>query len=65
MLRARIDDALTRLAAIDERQARTVEFWFVVELSVEETAEVTCLSLATVKRECVLARAWLQAELSK
>jgi RNA polymerase sigma factor (TIGR02999 family) len=60
-----LDEALTRLAKLDERQARIVELRFFGELSVEETAEVTGLSPATIKREWAMARAWLQAELSK
>ena len=60
-----LDEALTRLAALDERQARIVELRYFAELTVEETAEVTGLSPATVKREWAMARAWLQAELTK
>lgn len=60
-----LDEALTRLAAIDERQARIVELRYFAELGVEETAEVTGLSPATVKREWSMARAWLHAELTK
>ena len=60
-----LDEALTRLAAIDERQARIVELRYFAELGVEETAEVMGLSPATIKREWSMARAWLQAELTK
>ena len=60
-----LDEALTRLAAIDERQAKIVELRYFAELSVEETAEVTGLSPATVKREWAMARAWLHAELTR
>jgi RNA polymerase sigma factor (TIGR02999 family) len=60
-----LDEALTRLAAIDVRQARIVELRYFAQLSVEETAEVTGLSPATVKREWAMARAWLHAELTK
>jgi RNA polymerase sigma factor (TIGR02999 family) len=60
-----LDEALTRLAQIDERQARIVELRYFGELSVEETAEVTGLSPATVKREWAMARAWLHSELTK
>jgi RNA polymerase sigma-70 factor, ECF subfamily len=60
-----LDEALTRLAALDERQARIVELRYFAELSVEETAEVTGLSPATVKRDWAMARAWLHAELTK
>jgi len=60
-----LDEALTRLEKIDERQARIVELRYFAELSVEETAEVTGLSPATVKREWAMARAWLHAELTR
>ena len=60
-----LDQALTRLAQLDERQARIVELRYFAGLSVEETAEVTGLSPATIKREWAMARAWLHAELTK
>jgi RNA polymerase sigma factor (TIGR02999 family) len=60
-----LDEALTRLARIDERQARIVELRYFGQLSVEETAEVTGLSPATIKREWAMARAWLHAELTR
>lgn len=60
-----LDDALAKLAALDERQARIVELRFFTGLSVEETAEVTQLSTATVKREWSSARAWLFREMTK
>ena len=44
---------------------RIVELRYFGQLSVEETAEVTGLSPATIKREWAMARAWLQAELTK
>lgn len=60
-----LDEALTRLAAIDERQARIVELRYFGDLGVEETAEVIGLSPATVKREWAMARAWLHNELTR
>ena len=54
-----IDDALKRLAIVDEDQARIVELRFFAGLSVEETAHVLARSPRTVKREWRLARAWL------
>src|SRR5690606_16206596 len=58
-----LDDALERLAGMDERQSRILEQRYFGGLSLEETAEVVGLSLATVKRELRFARAWLAAEL--
>jgi RNA polymerase sigma-70 factor, ECF subfamily len=60
-----LDEALNRLAAFDERQAKIVELRYFAGLSVEETADVTGLSPATIKREWSMARAWLHAELTK
>jgi RNA polymerase sigma factor (TIGR02999 family) len=59
-----LDDALRRLAALDERQARVVECRFFAGMSIEETAAALDVSPATVKREWALARAWLNRELS-
>jgi len=54
-----IDNALKRLAIVDEDQARIVELRFFAGLSVEETAHVLARSPRTVKREWRLAKAWL------
>ena|SRR5438876_12106340 len=58
-----LDDALNKLAAMDERKSRLVELRFFGGLSMEETAEVLGVSLATAKREWGLARAWLYREM--
>ena len=58
-----VDEALARLAALDEEQARIVEMRFFAGLSVEESALALGCSPRTVKREWRLARAWLQREL--
>jgi RNA polymerase sigma factor (TIGR02999 family) len=58
-----LDEALTRLEALDERQARMVEQRYFGGLTLEEIADTMSLSLATVKRELRSARAWLAAEL--
>jgi RNA polymerase sigma factor (TIGR02999 family) len=58
-----LDTALTRLAALDPRQARIVDLRYFGGLSVEETADALELSPATIKREWQLARAWLHREL--
>jgi RNA polymerase sigma-70 factor, ECF subfamily len=60
-----IDEALTRLAAIDNEQSRIVELRFFGGLTVEETAEVLAISPATVHREWRMAKAWLHREISK
>ena len=60
---ADLDDALTRLEAIDARQGQIVEQRYFGGLTLEETAEVVGVSLATVKRELRFAHAWLAAAL--
>jgi RNA polymerase sigma-70 factor, ECF subfamily len=59
-----LDDALHCLERIDPQQAHIVELRFFGGLTVEETAEVLCISPRTVKRDWAVARAWLHAELS-
>jgi len=58
-----LDDALTALAAIDERKSQVVELRFFGGLGIEETAEVLKVSPETVKRDWKLAKAWLRREL--
>jgi len=58
------DDALKRLAAVDERKSRVVELRYFRGLSVEETGEVLKVSPETVMRDWKLAKAWLLRELS-
>ena len=60
-----LDEALERLAAMDERRSRVVELRFFGGLSVEETAEVLQVSRHTVMRDWTLARAWLFKELRR
>lgn len=60
-----IDAALTRLAALDDRQVQIVQMRYFGGLTIEETAQALDVSEATVKREWTLARAWLKRELSK
>jgi RNA polymerase sigma-70 factor (ECF subfamily) len=59
-----LDQALQALEALDERQARIVELRFFGGLTVEETAELLEISVATVKRDWTLAKIWLRRELS-
>jgi RNA polymerase sigma factor (TIGR02999 family) len=59
-----LDEALNRLAEIDEQQSRVVELRYFSGLTVEETAEVMGISKATVKRDWSVAKAWLYRELS-
>jgi RNA polymerase sigma factor (TIGR02999 family) len=54
-----LEDALQRLAALDERKSKVVELKFFGGLTIEEIAEVLQISGATVEREWAFARAWL------
>jgi RNA polymerase sigma-70 factor (ECF subfamily) len=58
-----LDEALKKLAQIDERQTRLVELRFFAGLTIEETAEMLGIAPATVKRDWALARTWLYREL--
>ena len=59
-----LDEALVRLALIDERKSRVVEMRFFAGLSVEETAEALGISDKTVMRDWQIAKLWLHRELS-
>ena len=58
-----IDEALSRLADVDQRKSQVVELRFFGGLSVKETAEVLKVSPETVMRDWKLAKAWLLCEL--
>jgi RNA polymerase sigma factor (TIGR02999 family) len=58
-----LDEALTRLSAIDAELGRIVELRYFGGLTVEETAEAIGTSPATVKRHWAMARAWLKRAL--
>lgn len=60
-----LDEALTRLAAIDQQQSRVVELRYFSGLSLEETATILHISRATAAREWNLAKAWLHRELTR
>jgi RNA polymerase sigma factor (TIGR02999 family) len=60
-----LDEALSRLAALDPEQSRLVELRYFAGLGIEETAEVLGVSPATVKRQWRVTRAWLKRELSR
>ncbi len=60
-----LDELLTRLAELDERQSRIVELRFFSGMTLDEIAHVLETSTSTVEREWRAARAWLSAELRK
>lgn len=60
-----LDDALKRLATLDERKSQVVELRFFGGFSVEETAAVLNVSIPTVHRDWSTAKAWLYRELTQ
>lgn len=60
----RVHDALLAFEQVDPRAAKVVELRFFGGLENAEIAELMGLSLATVKRDWALARAWLHRELA-
>ena len=58
-----LDTALERLTESQPRAAQVIECRFFGGLSVEETAETLQISVRTVKRDWVVARAWLYREM--
>ena len=59
-----LDEALTQLEALDERQSRVVQMRYFGGLRNEEIAEVLGISVPTVKRDWSVARLWLRRALS-
>jgi RNA polymerase sigma-70 factor (ECF subfamily) len=59
-----LDEALNRLAEMDQRKARIVELRFFGGLEIKETAAYLKISGITVMREWKMAKAWLHRELS-
>lgn len=59
-----LDEALTRLAELHERQARLVELRYFGGLSLEEAAAVLGIAERTAKRDWAMAKAWLHSVLS-
>jgi RNA polymerase sigma factor (TIGR02999 family) len=60
-----LDDALTDLSRIDQRQAQIVEMRFFGGLSSPEISEVLGISRATVDRDWATARVWLHRQVSR
>lgn len=58
-----LDEALKRLAEVDERKSQVVELRYFGGLDVDETAEVLKVSPITVMRDWKFARAWLLREM--
>ena len=59
-----LDEALKKLAEIDEQKSKIVEMRFFGGLTIAETSQVLGKSHATIEREWAFAKAWLYRELS-
>jgi RNA polymerase sigma factor (TIGR02999 family) len=59
-----LNNALEKLAKLDERGARIVELRFFAGLTLDETAEAIGVSRRTVASDWAMARSWLSRELS-
>lgn len=59
-----LNEALEKLAALDERKANVVELHYFGGLKQEEIADVLKISVVTVRRDWTFSKAWLYAELS-
>ena len=59
-----VDEALTRLAEFDPRQAKVLEMHFFAGLTFEEIAVELGISARTIKRDWTMARAWLYQQLA-
>ena len=60
-----LDEALTRLAAVEPELARLVELRFFTGLGVEEAVRTLGVSPRTAKRNWSYARAWLRREMDR
>ena len=60
-----LNDALNALSRRDAQQERIVTMRFFGGLTVEETASILGISPATVKRDWVMAKAWLTREVGR
>lgn len=60
-----LDQAVDELARANPRAARVVECRFFVGLTLDETAQTLGVSLKTVQRDWLLARAWLRKEVGR
>ncbi len=60
-----LEVALKKLETVDPRRAKLVELKFFANLGNEEIASAMDLSLATVKRDWLFAKAWLAKEMAE
>lgn len=59
-----LDEALTRLAEIDERKATIVECRYFIGLTLAQMSELLGVAQSTVERDWRFARSWLKREMT-
>jgi len=59
-----LDEALTKLAEIDERKATIVECRYFIGLTLVQMAELLGVAQSTVERDWRFARSWLKREMT-
>ena len=59
-----LDEALTKLAKIDERKAMIVEYRYFGGFTIEDLADIFNVGRSTIEREWRLARSWLKREMT-
>ncbi|HXI22173.1 MAG TPA: ECF-type sigma factor [Gemmatimonadales bacterium] len=60
-----LDDAMSRLEAVNPRGSDVVQYRFFGGLTLEETARLLGVSAKTVQRDWLAARAWLRKEVAR
>ncbi len=60
-----LDEALTKLAGIDQRKETIVECRYFIGLKLEEIAELLGIGQSTVERDWRFARSWLKREMTE
>jgi len=60
-----LDEALKKLAKVDERKSRAIELKYFGGMTTEEIGSVLDIAVATVGRELRLGQAWLRREMSR
>lgn len=58
-----LDEALSILEKMNERQGKVIECRYFAGYNIDETAEILNVSTATVKRDWASARAWLHSKM--
>ncbi len=60
-----VDELLCKLAEVSPRQAQVVEMKFFAGLTEEEIAEALGKNIRTIRRDWLMARAWLHGQLKR